>query len=186
MSAYKLNRMATSIKKMEGVLPASFHAFGYTVVFNSMVKLAGTSGLQVETLNQREAVVYLANKRKIQNHIGSLHACAMSLAAESATGMIVGMNVPDTHIPVIKQMNISFVRRCQGDIRARAVLSEEDYRRINEEDRGEVNVEVLVEDESGNEPIKAEMIWAWVSKDRGSKGSKKTEKNAKDKQESDG
>lgn len=188
MSAYKLNRMATSIKKMEGVLPASFHAFGYTVVFNSMVKLAGTSGLQVETLNQREAVVYLANKRKIQNHIGSLHACAMSLAAESATGMIVGMNVPDTHIPVIKQMNISFVRRCQGDIRARAVLSEEDYRRINEEDRGEVNVEVQVEDESGNEPIKAEMIWAWVSKDRGSKGSinKETEKNTKDKQESEG
>ena len=186
MSAYKLNRMATSIKKMEGVLPASFHAFGYTVVFNSMVKLAGTSGLQVETLNQREAVVYLANKRKIQNHIGSLHACAMSLAAESATGMIVGMNVPDTHIPVIKQMNISFVRRCQGDIRARAVLSEEDYRRINEEDRGEVNVEVRVEDESGNEPIKAEMIWAWVNKDQGSKGSKETEKNAKDKQESEG
>ena len=185
MSAYKLNRMASSIKKMEGVLPASFHAFGYTVVFNSMVKLAGTSGLQVETLNQKEAVVYLRNKRKIQNHIGSLHACAMSLAAESATGMIVGMNVPDTHIPVIKQMNISFVRRCQGDIRARAVLSEEDYRRINEEDRGEVNVEVQVEDESGNEPIKAEMIWAWVSKDRGSKGSKTNEKNAKKKQETE-
>lgn len=185
MSAYKLNRMASSIKKMEGVLPASFHAFGYTVVFNSMVKLAGTSGLQVETLNQKEAVVYLRNKRKIQNHIGSLHACAMSLAAESATGMIVGMNVPDTHIPVIKQMNISFVRRCQGDIRARAVLSEEDYRRINEEDRGEVNVEVQVEDESGNEPIKAEMIWAWVSKDRGSKGSNTNEKNAKKKQETE-
>lgn len=83
-------------------------------------------------------------------------------------------------------MNISFVRRCQGDIRARAVLSEEDYRRINEEDRGEVNVKVQVEDESGNEPIKAEMIWAWVNKDRGSKGRKETEKNTKDKQESEG
>ena len=84
------------------MLPASFHAFGYTVVFNSMVKLARTSGLQVEALNQKEAIVLLRNKRKIQNHIGSLHACAMSLAAESATGMIVGMNVPDTHIPVYR------------------------------------------------------------------------------------
>jgi len=73
-------------------------------------------------------------------------------------------------------MNVSFVRRCQGDIRARAVLSEEDYRRINEEDRGEVNVEVQVEDESGNEPIKAEMIWAWVSKDRGNVSKKSKEK----------
>ena len=176
MSTYKLNRMASSIAKMEGILPTSFYPLGYTVIFNSMVKLAGTSGLQVEKLDQRETIVYLRNKRKIQNHIGGLHACSMCLAAESATGMIVGMNVPDTHIPLIKQMNVSFVRRCQGDIRARAVLSEEDYRRINEEDRGEVNVEVQVEDESGNEPIKAEMIWAWVSKDRGNVGKKSKEK----------
>ena len=175
MSKYKLNRMASSIAKMEGILPTSFYPLGYTVIFNSMVKLAGTSGLQVEKLDQRETIVYLRNKRKIQNHIGGLHACSMCLAAESATGMIVGMNVPDTHIPLIKQMNVSFVRRCQGDIRARAVLSEEDYRRINEEDRGEVNVEVQVEDESGNEPIKAEMIWAWVSKDRGKVSNKSKE-----------
>mmetsp|Transcript_28180 Transcript_28180/g.81508 ORF Transcript_28180/g.81508 Transcript_28180/m.81508 type:complete len:185 (-) Transcript_28180:3110-3664(-) len=182
MSTYKLNRMASSIAKMEGILPAPFHRLGYTVIFNSMVKLAGTSGLQVEKLNQREVQVYLRNKRKIQNHIGGLHACSMCLAAESATGMIVGMNVPDTHIPLIKQMNVSFIRRCQGDIRARAMLSEEDYRRINEEDRGEVNVEVQVEDESGNEPIKAEMIWAWVNKNRGD-GSNKTKEKQEENQQ---
>lgn len=161
--------MASSIKKMEGYLPASFWPFGYTVVFNSMVKLAGTAGLQVEKLTDREVEVYLRNRRKIQNHIGGLHACSMALAAESATGMIVGMNVPDTHVPLIKSMNVNFVRRCQGDIRARATLSEEDYKRINEDDKGEVKVAVRVEDESGKEPIEAEMIWAWVSKDRGSK-----------------
>ena len=76
-------------------------------------------------------------------------------------------------------MNISFVRRCQGDIRARAVLSEEDYRRINEEDRGEVNVKVQVEDESGNEPIKAEMIWAKAG--RKPRKILKTSRNRKDK-----
>ena len=134
-----------------------------------MVKLAGTAGLQVEKLNSKEVEVYLRNKKKIQNHIGGLHACSMALAAESATGMIVGMNVPDTHIPLIKSMNVDFVRRCQGDIRAKARLSEEDYRRINEDEKGEVTVDVVVEDETGKEPIKAEMVWAWISKDRGSK-----------------
>ena len=78
------------------------------------------------------------------------------------------MNVPDTHIPLIKSMNVNFVRRCQGDIRVKATLGEDDYKRMNEDDRGEVTVDVRVEDESGNEPIKAEMIWAWVSKDRSS------------------
>jgi len=165
--SYKLNRMASSIKKMESFLPSAFHSFGYSFIFNNMVKLAGTAGLRVKKLNQREVEVTLQNKRKIQNHIGGLHACSMALAAESATGIIVGMNVRDTHIPLIKSMNINFVRRCQGDIQATAKLGENDYRRINEDDKGEVTVQVIVKDESGKEPIQAEMVWAWVSKDRG-------------------
>ena len=68
--SYKLNRMASSIKKMEKFLPTSFHSFGYTFIFNNMVKLAGTAGLRVEKLNKREVEVTLRNKRKVQNHIG--------------------------------------------------------------------------------------------------------------------
>jgi acyl-coenzyme A thioesterase PaaI-like protein len=165
-NAYKLNKMASSIRKMESFLPKSWHPLGYTLVFNNMVKLAGTAGLRVEKLTPREVQVHLNNKRSIRNHIGSLHACSMALAAESATGMILGMNVPDTHLPLIKTMNVDFVRRCQGGVRATATLSEKDYQRIHEEDRGDVKVDVVVEDDSGQEPIKAEMIWAWVSKDR--------------------
>ena len=168
-NVYKLNKMAKTVAKMESYLPKSLYPYGYTMLFNSMVKLAGTSGLFVERLSQKESEVYLKNRKKVQNHIGSLHACSMALAAESATGMLVGMNVPDTHIPLIKSMHVDFVRRCQGDIRVKAWLSEEDYKRIHEEDKGDVNVQVRVEDESGNEPIETEMIWAWVNKDRSKK-----------------
>jgi len=166
MSAYKLNRMASSIKKMESYLPKSLHPFGYSLIFNNMVKLAGTAGLRVDVLTDREVEVYLANRRNIRNHIGGLHACSMALAAESATGMIVGMNVPDSKLPLIKSMQVDFVRRCQGGVRATATISDEDYKRIHEEERGDVKVDVMVRDDSGEEPIKAEMVWAWVSKDR--------------------
>lgn len=191
---YKLNKMAATVKKLESYLPVSMYPLGYTVLFNSMVKvrvacrfgscfreitktnntssaakLAGTAGLRVEKMGQKESEVYLKNRKKVQNHIGGLHACSMALAAESATGMVVGMNVPDTHIPLIKSMHVDFVRRCQGDIRVKAWLTEEDYKRIHEEDKGDVSVKVRVEDESGNEPIETEMIWAWVNKTRSKK-----------------
>jgi len=100
MSAYKLNKMASTIRKLESYLPTALHPLAYTLVFNNMVKLAGTAGLRVETLTPHKVEVVLKNRRKIQNHIGGLHACSMALAAESATGMVVGMNVPDTHIPL--------------------------------------------------------------------------------------
>jgi acyl-coenzyme A thioesterase PaaI-like protein len=165
-TTYKLNRLATSVRKMESYLPKAWHPVGYSFLFNNMVKLAGTSGLRVEKIGPQESAVYLENRRKVQNHIGGLHACSMALAAESATGLVVGYNVPDSHIPLIKSMNITFVRRCQGAVRATATLSDEDLRRIHQEDHGDVKVQVRVEDESGKEPIQAEMIWAWVSKER--------------------
>ena len=102
MSGFKLNKMASTIRKLESYLPTSFHPLAYSLVFNNMVKLAGTAGLRVETLTERKVEVFLQNRRRIRNHIGGLHACSMALAAESATGMVVGMNVPDTHLPLSK------------------------------------------------------------------------------------
>jgi acyl-coenzyme A thioesterase PaaI-like protein len=168
---YKLNRMASTVRKLESYLPKSFHPWGYTLLFNHMVKLAGTARLQVETLSAQKVQVHLKNRTSIQNHIGGLHACSMVLAAESATGIIVGMNVPDSHIPLIKHMTVDFVRRCQGGVTATATLSDEDYHRIQTDDRGDVKVQVIVQDESGQEPIQTEMIWAWVSKERKSSSS---------------
>jgi acyl-coenzyme A thioesterase PaaI-like protein len=159
-----MNRMATSIQKMEAVLPRSWHWVGYTFAFNGLVKLAATSGLCVEDLSATRSVVSLRNRRRVRNHIGGLHACSMALAAESATGLLLGMNVPDTHLPLLKRMEIDYVRRCSGGIRATAALSEEDAERIRTSDRGDVTVPCTVVDESGNEPVRATMVWAWTPK----------------------
>ncbi|KAL7569033.1 hypothetical protein ACA910_021314 [Epithemia clementina (nom. ined.)] len=162
----KLNRMASAVRMVERYLPSSFYATGYTFLFNSMVKLAGTAGIRIEELSHSQSTVTLKNRRKIQNHIGGLHACSMALAAESATGILVGMNVPDSKIPLLKSMKVDFVKRCQGDIRVTAWLDDQDRLRMLEQDKGDVTVPVKVEDDAGNEPFKAEMIWAWVNKNR--------------------
>jgi hypothetical protein len=78
------------------------------------VKLAGTAGINVEAMSASKAVVSLQNRRRVQNHIGGIHACGMALVSESATGIVVGMNVPDTHLPLCKSMKVNFVKRCEG------------------------------------------------------------------------
>ncbi len=50
------------------------------------VKFAMTSGIRIEDLDETKAVVSLKNRRRVQNHIGGVHACGMALLAESATG----------------------------------------------------------------------------------------------------
>lgn len=105
----------------------------------------------------------------VQNHIKGVHAAAMALAAESATGIVFAMSVPDTHVPVIKSMHVDYVRRARGSLRAEASLPSEAVERIRGEEKGHVTVPVRVTDEAGEEPVKCEMVWAWVPKVRKTK-----------------
>ena len=60
----------------------------------------------------------------MQNHIKGVHACGMALLAESATGGVFGMNLPDEALPLLKNMSIDYVRVAKGDLRGVATLTE--------------------------------------------------------------
>lgn len=138
-----------------------------TVVFRYKVKLAGTTGIEVLFTDGKIATYRQKNKRKAQNHIGSVHAAAMALLAESCTGFIVGINLPSDKLPLIKTMNLNYVKRATGDMTAVATLRDEQIKLMQTAEKGEVNVQVVVTDATGIEALKCEMIWAWIPKKSG-------------------
>ena len=135
-----------------------------TWVFRYKVKLAGTTGIEVLQTDGKTATYRQKNKRKAQNHIGSVHAAAMALLAVSCTGFIVGINLPGDKLPLIKRMDLNYVKRATGDMTAVASLTDEQIALMQTAEKGEVNVKVNVTDATGIEPIECEMIWAWVAK----------------------
>ena len=141
-------------------------SFLLTKLFCSTVKYAGTSGVKLLSVTNSEVKLALANKKKIQNHIGGVHAVAAALLAESATGIVFGMNVPDTCLPLLKSMKINYQRRMQGDLHAVAKLTAEQIKAVNESEKGDLIVAVEITDESGEQPVECLMEWAWVSKKR--------------------
>jgi acyl-coenzyme A thioesterase PaaI-like protein len=161
----KLNAFARAVSKVN-FLPMAVRGRLITAGFTSRVRFAGTASVRFETLTEECSVLTLRNVRKVQNHIGGVHAAAMALLAESATGAVVGMNVPDSHVPLLKTMQVDYVKRAQGDLRAEAYLSDNQRQRIASDDKGDVLVAVKVTDEAGQEPIRCQMTWAWVPKRR--------------------
>lgn len=137
-----------------------------TAMFNSQVRFAGTGGLRFTTLSAEQAIVVIANRRRVRNHIGGVHAAAMALLAETATGAVFGMNVRSDALPLLKQMHIDYQRRAQGALTATATLDAAARARILAEPKGEIVVPVTVTDEAGEQPIQAQMTWAWVPKQR--------------------
>ena len=62
-------------------------------------------------------------------------------------------------------MKIDYVRRSSGPIRAVATLDEGQRQHIVDNERGDVTVSVTATDDSGEQPIRCEIVWAWVAKE---------------------
>lgn len=159
----KRNLLSRRVSQLK-ILPSTLRHLVITRAFGRRVRFAGTAGVEFDELTEGRAVAFLSDARKVQNHIGTVHAAAMALLAESATGAVFAMNVADTHIPLLKQMHVDYTRRAQGGLRAVATLSEATRERIRTENRGEIEVPVTLTDATGAEPLQASMTWAWVPK----------------------
>ena len=158
----QLRVVVDTINKM----PELVRSRALTLLFGRTVRFTGTVGQAVEELTPTRCVITLKNRKAVQNHIGSVHAIANLLLAESATGYLIGLNLPDHCVPVIKTIKADYVKRSKGDMRAEAELSAEQVQLLQTQDKGETSVRVRITDSENKEPIMAEMIWAWTPKRR--------------------
>ena len=159
------NRLARTLGQLDRV-PAVARPWARNLVLRRAVPFTGTAGLQYVEMTPQRVEVAVANQRRVQNHIHGVHAAAMTLLAETATGMVVGMNVRDDCLPLAKELKVAFKKRAQGALRAVATLTDDQRALMQQSDKGEVQVQVTVTDESGAEPVQCEFTWAWIPSSR--------------------
>ena len=154
----RLNKVMNTLAR----LPAGWQPAVRSLIIGKIIPFAGTAGCRVEVLTNHECRVVLKNRRKVGNHIGTVHAAAMALVAESATGFVAAMNVPDSRVLVIRSMELTYLKRTKGDLTATATLSDDDLKRLTTEEKGDIAVPVVLRDSEGTESVTATMIWAWT------------------------
>lgn len=161
MTTHQPNRLERQLARLEEV-PAFARPWFRSVVLRRAVPFTGTAGLDFLQMGRDQVEIGIRNEKKVQNHIGGVHASAMNLLAETATGMVVGMNVRDDCIPLAKELKMAFRKRATGSLRAVATLSAEQRALMQASDKGEVKVMVTVTDEAGVNPVECEFVWAWI------------------------
>ena len=157
------NRLNRNLKKLESI-PSFLRNFARNKTIGRVVPFIGTAGLDFEKMTCEEVIVNVPNKKKVQNHISQIHAAASVLLAETASGMVLGMNIPDDKLPLMKNLGAKFIKRSTGAQKAIATLTAEQIKSIRETEKGEVNVAVKLVDSTGEEVVLTEMIWAWIPK----------------------
>ncbi len=159
------NRLQRTLARF-GFLPGPLRKAARNMALRNAVPLTGTAGLDFVELTPERAEIFIANKKPVQNHIKGVHAAAMTLVAETATGMVVGMNVRDDCLPLCKGLRVRFRKRSTGGLTAVATLTPEQREILQSDTKGEVNVAVTVTDEAGEQPIECEFVWAWIPKEK--------------------
>ena len=157
------NRLSKLVKAT-AKLPKGIRSTLWSKAFGRIVPMVGSANIRYLEVSHAKVVVKIENHRAMQNHIGQVHACAMALIAETATGFVTGMNVPDSCIVLIKSLKVDFKRPSKGAMTAVATLTDEQQKLMQNSEKGETLVSVIVTDETNQEPIQCEMLWAWVAK----------------------
>ena len=163
-----ISNQFTKLLSVTKYLPAGARSSILSKAFGKVVPYVGTTGVYYETVEPNQVVVSLNNVKAVQNHIGSVHAVAITLLAETATGFVLGLNLPSDRVLLIKSYSVNFYRPIKkGQMAAIASLSDEQRLDILNTPKGEMVIPCVIQDresDSDRDPIVVEMTWAWIPK----------------------
>ncbi len=163
-----ISNQFTKLLSVTKYLPNSARSSILSKAFGKVVPYVGTTGVYYETVDPNQVVVSLNNTKTVQNHIGSIHAVAITLLAETATGFILGLNLPSDRVLLIKSYSVNFYRPIKkGQIAAIASLTDEQRLDILNTPKGDMVIPCVIHDresDSERDPIVVEMTWAWIPK----------------------
>jgi len=138
-----------------------------TQAVGEVIPFVDTAGCFIEAYTPRRVAVRLDNERRLRNHLGGLHAAALALLAETASGLVVALNVPDGSSPLLRTMDVSFETFARAAVQAEATLTDDESAQIRSRPLGQIEVDVrLTEPGDDTTLVAGTMKWAWVPEER--------------------
>lgn len=101
-------------------------------------------------LRSGSATVSMRKRRKVKNHIGTVHALAMGNLCELAAGMVMEATVATDMRWIPRGMEIAYLAKAETDVVATATLAPHPWTEARD-----VPVEVTVKDAQGRDVVRA-------------------------------
>jgi acyl-coenzyme A thioesterase PaaI-like protein len=132
-------------------LPKGREIFSFMI--GKYAPYTGTIGAVVQELSPGRAVVKLRDRRKVRNHLQSVHAIALMNLAEMSSGLSMLAGLPEGMRGILTHLEIDFVKKARGTLTS---LCETKVPKTETAQILEIPVEV--KDESGEVVARAKAI----------------------------
>ena len=114
---------------------------------------------RIEVLEPGRGVATFAHRRRVTNHIGTVHAIALCNLAEFVGGLTCDVSIPASMRWIPKGMTVAYLKKAVGTMRATATPA---FAPRESAEGYELPFEVVVENPQGEAVFKA-TIAMWVS-----------------------
>lgn len=126
----------------------------FSWLLGRMVPYSGSIGARVEELRPGHARVALRDRRRVRNHLRSIHAVALMNLAELATGLALNVGMRPDARSILKGLSMEYHKKARGTLTAQA-----DAPLLESSDERDVEVRTEIRDEAGDVVASAVARW---------------------------
>ena len=152
MQAKRENFLVKWWNKLQS-FPAGDRLFSFAL--GHIAPYSGSISARVEVLSPGHARVSMKDRRKVRNHLKSIHAIALINLGEIASGLAVLSTIPDTMRGILRGIEAEYVKKARGKLTATAnfeLPSEID-------DNSPVKVTAVLTNEAGDVVTRVHATW---------------------------
>ena len=113
----------------------------------------------IEVLEPGRGVASIAHRRRVTNHLGTVHAIALCNLAEFIGGLTCDVSLPPSMRWIPKGMDVRYLKKAVGRMRATATPA---FAPHDAAEGYELPFEVVIEDPQGDAVLRA-VIAMWVT-----------------------